>query len=153
MLDWLLGRKPTKERLLNHKRVTILGTRFVIRPINVLADFPQDKVPQIFTDFSRKNYAPNPSNDKEIKRLQDDMKAVVRAGLVSPNDKDGITVDDLSRDLDLLHKLYLAIIDHSLLRFRGLTKCFFLVLKTLIRFTNSLRLTGRHPARWPLETA
>lgn len=144
MFDWF---KPNKDKLLNYKSVRINGSWFKIRPVIPLQDFTPDKMPQIFTDFTRNNYVPDFSNPAALKKLNEDMMAVVKAGLVSPNEKeDGITVHDLFRDQELGYKLYLSVLEHSLLKFKGIQKCFFLAVKTLLRFTIWLRLTGRGPA-------
>ena len=150
MLGWLFGRAPTKERLLNYKNVVIGGTKFVIRPVNVLSDFPPDKMPQIFTDTTRKS-APNLSDPSVVKRIKEDMIAFVQVGLVSPSKDDGITAADLFRDEELGLKLYYAIMEHSLFRFKGLKKCFFLVVKTLLRPIIWLKLTAKRLRALSLE--
>lgn len=130
---WPFASTPTKASLQGHKTVTIRGSRFIIRRIVPLLDFPMDKIPAIFTDFSKHNYQLDLSNPVILKRLQDDMMLTVRAAVVSPNKEDGVTTEDIFRDPELGYLLYLKIIEHSLLRFRGMKGSFFLVVKTLLR--------------------
>ena len=151
MFDWLFGRSLNKARLLNHKRLVIDGTPFVIRPVNPLLDFQDGTMPAIFTDFTRNNYVPDWNNPASVKKMRTDMMAVVKAGLISPSKADGIEVEDLFRDDELGYKLYLAVLEHSLLRFRGLKKLFFSLTKTCLRPIIWLKLMGKGPAISPLK--
>lgn len=154
MLDWLFGRRPDKARLQNHKTVYIRGSKFVIRPIVPLLDFEPGNMPQIFTDTTRRGIVDSPQVQKKI---HEDVAAVIYAGVVDPplvpNGKEdqGITAKDILRDQEVGGLLYLAIIEHSLFRFRGLKKSFFLLAKRLIQFTSWLRLMGRGRQKSPLK--
>jgi hypothetical protein len=127
----LFGRKKSvREKLLNLKTVNIGGMVFVLRPVNPLLDFPTDKIPQIFTDWvSARKVEPKVPDTNDLKRMQQDMYAVIQAGLDSPKlyakSADGITVEDLFRDPTIGVKLYHLILDHSLNRFKGLKRLFF----------------------------
>jgi len=127
-----------KAKIQGWKRIVINGMSFVIRKINPLIDLPSDKIPQIFTEFqSRRPVDPNKiPTQQEIIRIQNDMKIIICAGVVSPHlvkteegDKhgkeDGLTVEDLFRDPSMGYKLYLEIFSHSLNVFRGLKGVFF----------------------------
>ena len=114
-------------RLRGYKKITIEGMRFTIKKINPFLDFQSDRIPTIFTDFiSARKVEPAPLDSAALKKHQEDMYAIIKAGVVEPDlGSNGITVEDLFRDMDLGVKLYLTILDHSLNRFRGLKKLFF----------------------------
>lgn len=128
-----------KEQLQGYKTIKINGIKFVIRKLNPLLDFRMDKMPQIFTDFLGKANIKNDDKVKHpasIERLKDDMYAVINAGVIEPeivpvgiNEKkgkeEGITVEDIFRDIEIGFKLYTEIIAHSLNRFKGLRGLFF----------------------------
>lgn len=124
------SKEPTKADLQQHKRLKIYGHSYVIRKVNPLIDFKDGNVPQIFTSFvSRRKIEEKPPTESELNKRVEDMRSVVKAGLVSPElSKDGITIDDIFRDMDVAAKLYVAIIEHSLNRFRGL-RGFFLSMR------------------------
>ena len=143
---WPFDKAPTKERLQGVKSVTVYGIRFKIRRISPLLDFPSDRLPQIFALYAfgrRKMDLGQPSTDK----LRDDIRLTLKAGIVEPeiseNSSDGITVDDILRDQDVANALYLAILDHTLLRFRGLKSVFFWTGRLRLRFTLWLLSTDR----------
>lgn len=60
-----------------------------------------------------------------LQRAQDDMKMIVKAGLVAPKLGEEITIDDLFSNPDLGVKLYEEVLIHSLNRFSGLKGVFF----------------------------
>lgn len=134
---WLLSKKPTQERLRQHKTLKISGMKFVIRKINPLVDFPVDKMPQIFSSFitRRKTTPEEQINEATLRKSQDDMKNIIAAGLVKPEvtfepvkPKDNkIAIDDIMSDSVLALKLYTEIIVHSLNMFKGLKGVFFSV--------------------------
>jgi hypothetical protein len=137
---WPFKKSPVdlKRDLQGHKQVTVNGMRFTIRRINPLLDFTADKVPQIFTEYmSRRPVDLNrvPGVD-EIRRIQNDMKSVIQAGVVEPSlvaigdgekrgKEPGVTVEDVFRDPMMGHRLYLEILTHSLNCFRGMKGVFF----------------------------
>lgn len=129
---WLLG-KTDKASLQGYKTLVIHGHRFVIRKVNPWLDFRDDNMPQIFTAYVQRRKATEPTapTEKQIRGLHEDVKSMIKAGLVSPalseSDKDGITVDDIMRDDDTASKLYWEIMIHSLNRFRGIKGVFFSV--------------------------
>ena len=148
MLGWLFGQKPTRESLHGHKRVKVGGMAFTIRRLAPLSDFPADRMPMVFSDTTR-HEAVDMGNQSVIKRVQEDMRAVVQAGVVDPplNQKDGISVADLFRDPDVGYNLYSVIMEHSLLHMAGKRIQFFFLAAPLLRFTIWLRSTARGLAR------
>ena len=103
---------------------------FTIKPVNPLLDFPTDKIPQIFTNWqTARKIDPKAPEIPDLKRMQEDMYSIVSAGLESPKlsrkSSDGIIVEDLFRDPAIGVKLYYAILEHSLNKFRGLRRVFF----------------------------
>jgi hypothetical protein len=127
-----------KELLQGHKKIKIQGMKFVIKKINPLLDFQSDSMPQIFSDFVSKRKTeekPIPSIE-ELNKLKDDMYTVIEAGLVYPpvvpigkgeqrGKEEGVTVEDIFRDLEIGYKLYFEIINHCLNKFKGLRGVFF----------------------------
>lgn len=130
---WPFKIEPTKEALQGIKTIQIGGFVFKIKKINPLADFPSGKIPQLFSSFiSRRkvDHEKKVFTEAETRKIQDDVYAVVKAGLVEPkiNPPKGLAVEDLFRYEEIGTKLYLEIIAHSLNRFRGL-KGFFTLAK------------------------
>ena len=125
---WPFRRRQSKEDFQGYKRVTINGMRFTIRRLNPLLDFSLEKMPQIFSDYLTRRVQ---KEDKvttlaELKRQQDDMLGIIRAGVVEPKlSEDGISAADLFRDPTLGPKLYIEILAHSLSLFRGIKGVFF----------------------------
>lgn len=161
MFGWW-GKRPDKAKLQRHKTVVIKGSRFVIREVAPLSDFLPENIPQVFTYTGvprRRDYILDKSNLAAHKKLQNDMMAAVHAGVVYPEllpagkEKEGITVADLFRDQEMGYLLYLAIIEHSCIKFKGLKKCFFLTVKWLLSFTTWLRRMGRGRAITPLRAS
>jgi len=146
---WPFGNRASKEKLQGWKRVKVNGSRYVIRKLNPLLDFPADRMPQIFSSFiSRRPFDPEKLTPEARARLQEDLQTVLEAGVIKPSlvsvgkgDKrgkeDGITADDLMRD-DTGVKLYIEIITHSLNMFKGLKGVFF-SLKTRLSLFIRLR--------------
>ena len=155
---WFLGSKADKQRLQGHKAVVIHGHRFVIRRINPLLDFREDNMPQIFTAYTARRKAPVeavPTSERVLKRVQDDIKSMISAGLVEPKlvatgqgdqkgHEAGITVEDIMRDDDTSSKLYWEIIVHSLNKFRGLKGVFFSLRLRYARWTASQSVTENY---------
>lgn len=142
MFEWLLGGKLTKDRLNGFKKIKVNGMNFVIRRVNPLLDLPADKIPQFFTDYPFQQQAKDPLY---LKRSLDNMMIYIEAGVVSPElapigkgDKNGkengITAEDLFRDPEIGTKLYMAIMDHSLNKYRGLKGLFFSIKRKLWSF-------------------
>jgi hypothetical protein len=149
------NKTPSKADLQQHKRIKIHGHVYVIRKLNPLLDFKDGNVPQIFTNFvtRRKTEEKKPVGGEERKRIED-MKAVIQAGLVSPEiSKDGITVEDMFRDMEVAASLYLSIIEHSLNHFRGLRGFFFSVRFRYALLTASQDGTGNDHQTSPLTQA
>ena len=138
MWRWLspFSRRLAKGDLEDVKTIWVNSFKFKIRKINPLLDFPSDKMPQIFTDFtSRRQRKEEPGID-QARRQQRDMYTMIEAGLVDPKlvpiglgekrgKEDGLTVEDVFRDADVGAKLYFEILAHSLCRFRGMKGVFF----------------------------
>lgn len=125
-------KRINKADLVQHKNIRVGGFDFVIRKINPLSDFPSNNIPQIFTSFiSRRKAEPTSSlTMPQILKSIEDMKLIIQVGLVKPklvtdNKEDGITIDDLFRDTDIVTKLYFEILTHSLNKYRGLSGVFF----------------------------
>lgn len=123
----LFSQKPTKARLRQYKHINACGMRFVIQKINPLADFPVDKIPQIFTSFVTKRKAESEVvlNEATIRRGFEDMKNIINAGLIKPELGKDIFIDDIMSDSVLAMKLYVEIVAHSLTTFRGMKGLFF----------------------------
>ena len=120
--------KPSKKKLRQYKTIRLAGMKFIIKKINPIVDFPQGKMPQIFTSFisRRKVEGEQPVSEAILRKNQEDMKNVIQAGLIEPKLSDeGIHIDDILADSVLALKLYTEIITHSLNRFRGLKGVFF----------------------------
>lgn len=110
------------------------GFTFTIRRVSPLIDFDPDRMPQIFSaGMSRRKVNDDKEkklHETEVRRILDDMAAVIEAGVVEPvlvpvgkgekkGREDGITVDDIMRFDDVAHGLYTEIISLSLSKFRG----------------------------------
>jgi hypothetical protein len=135
-----------KEKLQGHKVVKVCGSKFVIRRINPIMDFPADKMPQIFTSF--KSERKTDKTPYSATTILEQMIRVIEAGVVSPElvpvgkaDKrgkeDGITAEDLFRDEETGVKLFQEIMLHSLNHYRGLKGVFF-SLKNRLTFAINL---------------
>ena len=144
----LFSKKTTVEELRGYKKITINGMRFVIKRINPLLDFHSDQMPQIFTDFVSARPSALPSITPEsIKKYQEDMYAVIRAGVIEPVlSKEGITPEDLFRDMEVGVKLYQSILEHSMNRFKGLRKLFFSIRSKYNSYIEWRKLTGHYQA-------
>jgi hypothetical protein len=122
--------KDPRGAILRLKNLKINGMEFTIKAVNPLIDFAADKIPQIFTDWvTARKIEPKAPDVPDLKKLQQDMYAVIQAGVDKPklhkNSNDGLTVEDLFRDPTMGVKLYYEILEHSLNRFRGLNRLFF----------------------------
>lgn len=130
--------RDPREALLRLKKLKIGGMEFTIKAVNPLVDFAANNIPQIFTDWvsARKADPTKAPELPDIKKIQESMYSVIRAGLDKPKlfrkADEGLVVEDLFRDPTIGIKLYYAILEHSLNRFRGLNKVFF---STGIRFS------------------
>lgn len=126
---WPFTRAATVEELKGYKRVRIKGMRFVIRRLNPLLDFESDKIPTIFTAAHPRrgaNKTPPPVTPEAAARAEQDMYAIIAAGVVEPAlSPDGLTPKDLFRDMQIGTGLYIEIVAHSLNVFRGLKGLFF----------------------------
>lgn len=127
-----------KERLQDLKKVKIHGMNFTIKRLNPLIDFSVDDMPQIFTDVlsHRKEDPEKTRTTAELIKMHKDMFSIIEVGVVEPKlvpigigeargKENGITAEDLFRDPDIGYGVYVAILDHSLNRFRGIKKLFF----------------------------
>lgn len=129
------SKEPTKADLQQHKKLRIFGHSYIIRKINPLIDFKDGNIPQIFTSFvSRRKAEDKTPSESELNKRVYDMRSVVLAGLVSPeiSKESGITLDDIFRDIEVATRLYIAIIEHSLNRFRGIKGFFFSIRTRLL---------------------
>ena len=141
----------TKEALLGYKKIKINGWKFIIKKINPLADFTSENMPQIFTSFISKRKPTEPLlNEATLKKMEEDMKVVIEAGLVEPKlsprnkSNEGITVDDLFRDYQTAADLYKEIFIHSLNRFRGIKGLFFCLRLRYTLFIHSQKNLGNY---------
>lgn len=158
---WLWGKKD-KADIQGHMTVKAGGTKYTIRRLNPLIDFPADRMPQIFsTEASRRKVEPKAITPSDEARAMRDMMAIVEAGIVGIQDgrgllplvpvgrgdkhtrEAGITVEDLFRDQDVGAKLYWDIMTHSLNRFKCLKKVFFYLKIRFLRFIISRSVMGR----------
>jgi hypothetical protein len=140
------SKKTTVEELRGYKKITINGMRFTIKKINPLLDFHSDQMPQIFTDFVSARPSALPTMTPEtIKKYQEDMYSIIRAGLVDPVlSKEGITAEDLFRDMEVGSKLYQEILEHSMNRFKGLKKLFFSIKSKYNSYITWRKLIGNY---------
>lgn len=141
---WPFRTQTIEEKLKKIKIIRVNGMRFKIRAINPFFDFPSDKIPTIFTDFvSARKLDPTQLDSSTLKKYQEDMYSVIKAGVVEPDlSGSGITVDDLFRDPDIGINLYRIILDHSLNKFKGLKKLFFSILTKYKSYILWQKLTG-----------
>ena len=122
---WPFSKKPSLEELRGYKKLSIHGWNFVIKRINPLIDFPEGKMPQIFSAFMSKRQKRDGEHltEAELNKIEEEMKVMIEAGLVEPKlsprakRDEGITVDDLFRDEEIAAKLYWEILIHSLNKF------------------------------------
>lgn len=142
---WPFTRAATVGELKGYKRVRIRGMRFVIRKLNPMLDFEADKMPTIFTAAHPRrgaNKTPPPMTPEAAERAEEDMYAIIAAGVVEPVlSKDGLTPKDLFRDIGIGTALYIEIVAHSLNVFRGLKGLFFfhrIKLSMWIRWLNGM---------------
>lgn len=130
---WPFSKKATAEAIRGHKKICVNGMNFVIRKLNPIVDFPNGKIPQIFTSFISRRPAkenPPPPTEDSIKKVQEDMYDVIRMGVIDPaiepeTAKEGLKASDLFRDPTMGPQLYIEILAHSLNAFRGLRGLFF----------------------------
>lgn len=145
------ARKPTKADLQGHKTVIIGGMKFTIRRLSPLIDFATDRMPMVFSDTTRLPKQ-DLSNPAIAKRILDDMHAVVQAGVVDPplatSGKPDLNVADIFRDPEIGNKLYIAIMEHSLIRLNGLRLPFFFLVRLLLRFIIWLKSTVNVLVTW-----
>lgn len=162
---WPFAKQPDKAGLNKLKPVRVNGFRYVIRRLNPLLDLPSDSIPQLFADHqSRRKQEPSQDPSPEaMKKMQESMYAVVRAGLAEPKlvavgkgedrgHESGITIDDLFRD-DTGAQLYWAILLHSMNRFAGLRGIFFSIAQRFRLYTLFAKNMGNDQARWFLRVA
>lgn len=157
-LGWLtklLGAPPQKAALQQHVKVKVGSAVYTIRRINPVLDFPVERMPTIFSAYAsaRKVDPVKAAAAMDPRKSLEEMMMVVRAGVVEPalveagkgdakGREEGITVEDLFRDPSHGANLYLAIMGHTLDRFRGLKKVFFSRKIRLSQFTVSQALTA-----------
>lgn len=148
------GSKATKAGLQEHKRVVAGGMHFTIKKLVPLVDFQPDRMPLIFSETTRLPKQ-DLSSPGVLKRLREDMMMVIQAGVVDPEivppGKPGITAEDIMRDTDVGIKIYAAIMEHSLIKTRGLRKPFFFLMRRLLQFTIWLRSMVKGRAISPLK--
>jgi len=141
--------KDPRAAFLRLKRLKINGMEFTIKAVNPLVDFAANNIPQIFTDWAsaRKVDPAKTPETPDLKKIQESMYAVIKAGLDRPKlfrkPDEGLVVEDLFRDPMIGIKLYYAILEHSLNRFRGLNKVFF---STGIRFSRLMLCASGIPS-------
>lgn len=148
-----------KREIQGWKTIKAGGKKFTIRRLNPVLDFPADKMPQMFTDFlSRRQIDPARTPPiEELRRIQRDMYTVLEAGIVDPKlvpvasgpdrgREPGLTAADLFLDENIGYTLYLAILNHSLLRFGGFKGVFFSIVRRLSRFMPSRPVTASVPS-------
>lgn len=144
MFGWF-AKTPTKASLHGHKTVTVGGMRFVIRQLSAF-DFDPSRIPMVFSDTTRVQ-KPDVAQPGVAKRVREDMAAVIQAGVVDPPlagpGKPELNVDDIFRDQEMALRLYIAIVEHSLLRFSGVRRPVFFLVRQLLRFTTWLGSTAR----------
>ena len=158
---WPFRRNATRYEIMGFKRVTINGMKFVIRRLNPLLDFPEDKIPQIFTSYiSRRPARDKPEPEPTVAALlkaQQDMHAVIEAGVVEPKiakeGAEGICASDMFRDPTMGPKLYIEIISHSLNTFKGLRGVFFFHRIKLSLWIAWLKGMGEHRRKSYSRTA
>lgn len=132
----LFARTPTGAKLRGHKTVKINGWKFVIKKVNPFVDFQSDRLPLVFSGVSDsaapKEEEPKTSEGKahQYERMRKGMSEMILAGVVEPEiapagESAPLTVDDLFRDPSVGVRLYYAIIDHSLNKFKGMSNVFF----------------------------
>lgn len=147
---WPFVRKFTKEEVSGYKTLKIRGWKFIIKKINPLIDFPDGRMPQLFSAFISKRKTEDPKDVPEavIKRIEEDMKVMIEAGLIEPKlvargkGNEGITVDDIFRDAEVANKLYWEIFMHSLNRFRGIRGFFMSIRIRYLLYTLLRRSSG-----------
>lgn len=145
---WPFRRKKSLiEQLRGYKKITVGGMRFTIKRINPLLDFTSQTMPQIFTDFKSIKDAPTLNDPTIQKKIQEDMYAVIQAGVVEPSlVKEDIKVEDLFRDPDIGVNLYREILEHSFNKFKGLKKVFFSITTKYKSYIAYRKLTGHYRA-------
>ena len=75
----LFASYPTKEGLCGIKTVRIGWSRFKIRKVNPLLDFPADSIPQVFTYFKSRRKV-DPDQSPPVERQKKAAKEKVDAG-------------------------------------------------------------------------
>jgi hypothetical protein len=146
---WPFSKDATLAAVKGYKKISVNGMRFTIRRLNPLKDFPADKMPQIFTDFQSRRPEVQVDSPAALKKAQEDMYAILKAGIVEPEivaeeAKDGIKASDLFRDTTMGPKLFIEIVSHSLTVFRGLKGVFFSARTRLWLWMRWLKGMGVH---------
>lgn len=119
MLNWIFGR-DLKKVLTETKKITVKGIRFEIKRVNLLNYLDGSKVLfQHYDTYKTKGAAPElPPTPGSEKKMRDHYKEVLVAGVAHPKlvnnpEDDGIPVDELFIDWDLVQILYLRILEFT----------------------------------------
>lgn len=154
---WPFTRAATPEQIRGYKKIRVNGMRFVIRKLNPMIDFPDDKMPQIFTSYVSRRPAPAvppETTEVERQRAKEEMCAIIQAAVVEPalvreDAKDGLKPMDLFRDPTMGVKLYFEVLAHALNRFSGVKGQFFFLRIKLWLWTRWLKDMGEHRLKSP----
>jgi hypothetical protein len=117
MLNWIFGRS-LKSELYETKKIRICGVRFTIKKVNLLNYLDGSKVLLQKSDVHKTAASKEATPAMPIEKAQKHCKEVLVAGVAEPKlvfDKgqDGICVDDLFINDDLVNGLYNAILEFT----------------------------------------
>ncbi len=158
---WPFRTKSTLEKLRGHKKIKINGLQFVIKRINPLVDFPDDRMPSIFTDKVKADQPENTpplTNQKRMEELKEDVGMILSAGLVDPSVKNDqgigdITIDELFLDPTACIKLYIEIMRNSIQALDWKQRVFFWIAAKSLFLTFFLSGTVRDLATYSSKTS
>jgi hypothetical protein len=122
MLSWLKGLifgKDLQSELLKKKRVRVNGFKFTIKKISPLDHLTGSKVMlQAYDVLKLNNTVKNQEEEISQKKIKEHLKDVLLAGVVEPalvskESDNGVYIESMFVDMDLVNKLYAEIISFT----------------------------------------
>lgn len=117
MLNWIFGR-DLKTVLTKTQKIRVRGIRFTIKKVNLMSYLDGSKVLTQQYDTHKTKSAKEALANSSVStdRQQEHLKEVLVAGVVNPKlvfkkEDDGICVDDLFIDMEMVNELYLRILE------------------------------------------
>lgn len=115
MLNWLFGEKDLLKELNRTKKVRINGFKFEIKKVSPLDHLAGSRILLQSFDVLKMG---NVKTEQSEKKIREHISEVLLAGVVHPKltqkeEADGIHIDKLFRDYELVNKVYVEIINFT----------------------------------------